>query len=186
MVACRTVAMQGVCVALDRCRTPDDQEEVKKIAEKVFEKMPEDFVKQKHHETLSANGLCQVRCILKLTEEKLQQLRISMGDSMIILELLHAEGALGAAGAGADGEAPKQVATRPAMRPSPECGPTKYPDLEGWEPYKTGPRLRVHSEMIPAGQQAVVRVAKGDPVQAGWACGCPDDIRVVHLSLSLK
>ena len=82
---------------------------------------------------MSANGLCRVRCILKLTEEKLQQLGISMGDSMIILELLHAGGALGAAGAGAEGEAPKQVATRPAMRPFPKCGSTKYPDLEGWE-----------------------------------------------------
>ena len=35
--------MQGVCAALDRCRTPDDQEEVKKIVEKVFKKMPEDI-----------------------------------------------------------------------------------------------------------------------------------------------
>ena len=89
---------------------------------------------------------------------------------------------MGAAGAGAEGGAPKQVATRPAMRPSPECGPTKYPDLEGWEPYKTGLRLRVHSEMTPAGQQAVVEVAKGGPVPAGWARECPGDI-VVFIGL---
>ena len=83
--------MHGVCVALDRCRTPDDQEEVEKIAVKIFEKMPEDVVKQEHHKTLKANGLCRVRCIRKLTEEKLQQLGVSMGDFMIILEVLHAE-----------------------------------------------------------------------------------------------
>ena len=63
--------MQGVCVALDRCRTPDDQEEVEKIVVKIFEKMPEDFVKQEHHKTMKANGLCRVRCIKKLTEERL-------------------------------------------------------------------------------------------------------------------
>ena len=63
--------MQGVCVALDRCRASDDQEEVEKIVVKVFEKMPEDFVKQEHHKTMSANGLCRVRCIRRLTEEKL-------------------------------------------------------------------------------------------------------------------
>ena len=164
--------MQGVCGALEKCREADDQVVVEKIVVKVFEKMPEDFVKQEHHKTLTANGLCRVRCIRKLTEEKLQQLGISMGDSMIILELLHAEETPEVAGAAAESGAPMRVVKGPGMRPFPKCGPTKYPDLEGWEPYKTGLRLRVHAELTPAGQQAIVEVAKGDAVPDDWARGC--------------
>ena len=52
--------MQGVCGALEKCREADDQVVVEKIVVKVFEKMPEDFVKQEHHKTLAANGLCRV------------------------------------------------------------------------------------------------------------------------------
>ena len=116
--------MQGVCVALDRCRTPDDQEEVEKIVVKVFEKMPEDFLKQEHHKMMKANGLCRVRCIRRLTEEKLQQL----GVSMIILEVLHAEETPEVPGAAAEGGAPSHMEKRPGMRLFPKCGPTKYPD----------------------------------------------------------
>ena len=167
--------MQGVCVALDRCRTPDDQEEVEQIVVKIFEKMPEDFVKQEHHKTLKANGLCRVRCIRKLTEEKLQQLGVSMGDSMIILEMLHAEETPDA-GAAAEGGAPTRVEKRPGMRPFPKCGPTKYPDLEGWEPYKTGLRLCVNADLTAAGQQAVTGVSQGGAVPNAWARGGPDDV----------
>ena len=168
--------MQGVCVALDRCRTPDDQEEVEQIVVKIFEKMPEDFVKQEHHKTMRANGLCRVHCIRRLTEEKLQQLGVSMGDSMLILEVLHAEETPEVAGAAAEGGAPRHVEKRPGMRPFPKCGPTKYPDLEGWEPYKTGLRLCVHAELTATGQQAIVGVAQGNAVPTGWARGCPDDV----------
>ena len=167
--------MQGVCVALDRCRTPDDQEEVEQIVVKVFEKMPEDFVKQEHHKTLKANGLCRVRCIRKLTEEKLQQLGVSMGDSMVILEVLHAEETPDA-GAAAEGGAPTRVEKRPGMRPFPKCGPTKYPDLEGWEPYKTGLRLCVNADLTAAGQQAVTGVSQGGTVPNAWTRGGPDDV----------
>ena len=167
--------MQGVCVALDRCRTPDDQEEVEQIVVKIFEKMPEDFVKQEHHKTLKANGLCRVRCIRKLTEEKLQHLGVSMGDSMIILEMLHAEETPDA-GAAAEGGAPTRVEKRPGMRPFPKCGPTKYPDLEGWEPYKTGLRLCVNADLTAAGQQAVTGVSQGGAVPNAWARGGPDDV----------
>ena len=99
-----------------------------------------------------------------------------MGDSMIMLELLHAEETPGVAGAGAEGEAPRHVEKGPGMRPFPKCGPTRYPDLEGWEPYKTGLRLRVHAEMAAAGQQATVAVAQGGAVPMGWVRGCPDDV----------
>ena len=168
--------MQGVCVALDRCRTPDDQDVVEKIVAQAFEKMPEDFVKQEHHKTMRANGLCRVRCIRRLTEEKLQQLRVGMGDAMIMLELLHAEETPGVAGAGAEGEAPRHVEKGPGMRPFLKCGPIRYPDLEGWEPYKTGLRLRVHAEMTATRQHATVDVAQGGAVPMGWVRGCPDDV----------
>ena len=59
--------MQGVCGALEKCREADDQVVVEKIVEKVFAKMPEDFVAQEHHKTLTTHGLCRVRCIRKLT-----------------------------------------------------------------------------------------------------------------------
>ena len=168
--------MQGVCGALEKCREQDDQVVVEKIVVKVFEKMPEEFLKKEHHKTMTANGLCRVRCIRKLTEEKLQLCGVSMGDAMIILELLHAEETPEVAGAAAESGAPRHVEKGPGMRPFPKCGPTRYPDLEGWEPYKTGLRLRVHAELTATGQQAIVSVAQGNAVPAGWARGCPDDV----------
>ena len=98
-----------------------------------------------------------------------------MGDSMIILEMLHAEETPDA-GAAAEGGAPTRVEKRPGMRPFPKCGPTKYPDLEGWEPYKTGLRLCVNADLTATGQQAVVRVAQGGAVPNAWARGGPDDV----------
>ena len=168
--------MQGVCGALEKCREADDQVVVEKIVEKVFAKMPEDFVAQEHHKTLTTHGLCRVRCIRKLTEEKLQQLGFSMGDSMTILELLHAEETPEVAGAAAESGPPMRVVKGPGMRPFPKCGQTKYPDLEGWEPYTTGLRLHVHAQLTPAGQQALVEVSKLGTVTDDWSRGCPDDI----------
>ena len=66
--------MQGVCGELERCRTPDDQELVEGLIKKVFAKLPDDFTKAEHEETLRANGLCRVRCIKRLTEKKLEDL----------------------------------------------------------------------------------------------------------------
>ena len=59
------------------------------------------------------------------------------------------------------------------MRPFPKCGPTKYPDLEGFEPYKTGLRMCVRTA---TGQQVIVVVAQSNAVPTGWARGCPDDV----------
>ena len=120
--------MQGVCVALDRCSTPDDQEEVEQIVVKVFETMSEDFVKQEHHKTLKANGLCRVHCIRKLTEEKLQQLGVSMGDSMVILTP--------DAGAAAEGGAPTRVEKRPG------CGRSRSVGQRSTRTWRAGSHTR--------------------------------------------
>ena len=133
-------------------------------------------MEQGHEKTLTANGLCRVRVIRKLTEEKLQLCGVSMGDAMIILELLHAQETPQVAGAAAEGGAPKHVEKTPGMRPFPKCGPTRYPDLERWEPYKTGLWLRVHAELTFIGQQATVSVAQGNAVPADWTRWCPDDV----------
>ena len=44
-----------------------------------------------------------------------------MGDSMIILEVLHAEETPEGVGAAAEGGAPRHVEKRPGMRPFPKC-----------------------------------------------------------------
>ena len=130
--------MQGVCGELERCRTPDDQDVVEGLIRKLLAKLPEDLVEKEHEKTLRANGLCRVRCVQKLREEKLEALGISMGDAMMLLGVLHTD-VVPALPAGAPAERNAQVATkRPTMRPFPRCGPTRYPDLEGWDPYKTG------------------------------------------------
>ena len=70
--------MQGVCGELERCRTPDDQDVVEGLIKKLLAKLPEDLVEKEHEKTLRANGLCRVRCVQRLTEEKLEALGISM------------------------------------------------------------------------------------------------------------
>jgi hypothetical protein len=82
--------MQGVCGELERCRTPDDQDVVEGLIKKLLAKLPEDLVEKEHEKTLRANGLCRVRCVQRLTEEKLEALGISMGDAMVLLDVLHA------------------------------------------------------------------------------------------------
>ena len=148
--------MQGVCSELERCRTPDDQEVVEGLIKKLLAKLPEDFVKLEHEETFRANGLCRVRVIRKLTDDKLEALGISMGDAMVLPDVLHAEAAQPDAGAQAE-QAPMRAPRRPEMRPFPKCGAMRYPDLEGWDPYKTGLGLRAAPEMRPRVNSKVTR-----------------------------
>jgi len=116
--------MQGVCGELERCRTPDDQDVVEGLIKKLLAKLPEDLVEKEHEKTLRANGLCRVRCVQRLTEEKLEALGISMGDAMVLLDVLHAA-APPTPTAGAPAERVANVTPkRPSMRPFPKCGPT--------------------------------------------------------------
>ena len=71
--------MQGVCGELERYRTPDDQDVVEGLIKTLLSKLPDDFVKLEHEKTLRANGLCRVRSMQKLREEKLEVLGIYMG-----------------------------------------------------------------------------------------------------------
>ena len=112
----------------------------------------------------------------RLTEEKLEALGISMGDAMMLLDVLHAAAAPAPpAGAPAERDA-KVTPKRPSMRPFPKCGPTRYPDLEGWDPYKTGLGLRSAPEMTPQAVAVLRQVLDGDPVPDDWANGCPADV----------
>ena len=62
------------------------------------------------------------------------------------------------------------------MRPFPKCGPTRYPDLEGWGPYKTGLGLRA-APKVRAQDVAVLRqVLDREVVPDDWANGCPADV----------
>ena len=75
------------------------------------------------------------------------------------------------------GRAAAQVAPkRPTMRPFPKCGPTRYPDLEGWDPYKTGLGLRAAPEMRPQDVAVLRQVLDGEAVPDDWANGCPADV----------
>ena len=150
MVAWGAAAMQGVCVALGRCRAPGDQGGVEQVVAKISEGVPGGFVGQGHHKALGANGLCRVRCIRGPTKGELQHLGVSMGGPMATLGVLHAGGAPGA-GAAAGGGAPTRVGGGPGARPPPGCGPTKHPGLGGWGPYKTGLRLCVGAGLAAAG-----------------------------------
>ena len=55
---------------LEEIGTPDDQDVVKGVISFLFEKLPEDFRDAKHEDVLIANGLCRVRLLRRLTEEK--------------------------------------------------------------------------------------------------------------------
>ena len=113
-------------------------------------------MEKEHEKTLHANGLCRVRCVQRLTEGKLEALGISMGDAMVLLDVLHAA-APPTPTAGAPAERVANVTPkRPSMRPFPKCGPTRYPDLEGWDPYKTGLGLRQASCTFPALRKLLV------------------------------
>ena len=168
--------MQGVCGELERCRTPDEQDEVEKLIKKVFAKLPEDFKEAEHEKALRANGLCRVRCIKRLTQKMLEDLGISMGDAMMILDVLQDDSPStdpqGAAGEPHSVNKPR----RPEMRPFPKCGATRYPDLEGWSVYKTGLGLRATPEMTAKGAAALKLVLGGDEVPGPWADGCDDDV----------
>ena len=80
---------------------------------------------------------------------------------MVPLDVPHADATPGSP-AGALAEQTAQVAPkRPSMGPFPKCGPTRYPDLEGWDPYKTGLGLRTAPEMTPQAV-AVLRQVLGE------------------------
>jgi hypothetical protein len=114
--------------------------------------------------------------VQKLRGEKLDALGIIMGDALMLLDVLHAD-VVPTPSAGAPTERNAQVATkRPTMRPFPRCGPTRYPDLEGWDPYKTGLRLRAAPEMRPQDVAVLRRVLDGGAVPGDWANGCPADV----------
>jgi hypothetical protein len=138
--------------------------------------LPDDFVKLEHEETLRANKLCTVRCVQRLREGKLEALGISMGDAMMLLDVLHVD-VVPAPPAGAPAKragAPQQ--RRPEMRPFPKCGMTQYPDLEGWSVYKTGLGLRAAPAMTAVGAAALKLVLGGAEVPGPWADGCADDV----------
>ena len=62
------------------------------------------------------------------------------------------------------------------MRPFSKCGPTRYPDLEGWDPYKTGLRLRA-TPGVRAQDVAVLRqVLDGEAVPDDLVNWCPADV----------
>ena len=85
-------------------------------------------MKQGHEKTFRSNGLCRVRVIKELTDEKMEALGITMGDAMMLLDVLHAE-AQPQPAAGATGEGRSAtVRRRPEMGPFPKCGATRYPD----------------------------------------------------------
>ena len=57
----------------------------------MFAKLPDDSTKVGHEETLRSNGLCRVRCIKRLTGERLEDLGISMGDAMMVLDVVQTD-----------------------------------------------------------------------------------------------
>ena len=116
---------------LEDCARPDDQDVVKGVVAFLFEKLPADFRDKKHEDVLRANGLCRVRVLRRLTEEKLESLGVSMGDSMMLVEALQAEEPAPVAFVAAPAEAATRPLRRPEMRPFPKCGATRCPDLEG-------------------------------------------------------
>ena len=79
--------MQGVCGELERCRTPDDQDLVEGLVKKILSRLPGDFMEKEHETTLRANGLCRVRYVQRLTEDKLEALGVSMEDAMILVDM---------------------------------------------------------------------------------------------------
>ena len=156
---------------LEDCATPDDQDVVKGLVAFLFEKLPADFRNEKHEDVLRVNGLCRVRVLRKLSEQKLESLGVSMGDAMMLVEALQAEEPAPIALVAAPAEAAAPRARRPEMRPFPKSGPTGYPELEQWEPYKTGLRLCLQQEMTAAGQAALIQVVAGGEVSGAWVPG---------------
>ena len=61
----------------------------------MFAKLLDDFIEAEHEKTLRANSLCRVRYIKRLTEKKLGDLGINMGDAMMILEVLQTDATAG-------------------------------------------------------------------------------------------
>ena len=91
--------MQGVCGGLGGCRAPGDQGVVEGLIKGVFAKLPDDFQKAEHETALRTNGLCRVRCIRGLTEDVLEDLGISVGGAMMVLDVLQGDSpSIGAAG----------------------------------------------------------------------------------------
>ena len=87
-------------------------------------------------------------CIRKLTDDKLEALGPSAwGGAVVLRDVLHAEAAPGPTPGAPAEQAHARAPRRPEMMPFPKCGPTRYPDLEGWDPYKTGLGLRATPEV---------------------------------------
>ena len=122
-----------------------------------------------------------MRCVQRLTEDKLEVLGVSMGNVMMLLDVPHADATPGPPAGAMQVHRPAERAAQvapegPSTRPSPKCGLTRYPDLEGWCPYKTGLGLCMAPEMAPQADAVPKRVLDGGPMPDGWANGCPADV----------
>ena len=54
----------------------------------LFSALPADVAAHKHEEAMHANGLCRVRVLQRLEERHLQDLGITLGDAIMILDEL--------------------------------------------------------------------------------------------------
>ena len=125
-----------LCAVLEACADPDDQDVVAGVVASVLAGLPADVVAAKHEREMRANGLCRCRVLRKLQIKDLESLGISLGDSIMILEVLQVEPAPPPATpqpAPAPAVGTVVSGRRPELRAFPKLGLTKYPELLPWE-----------------------------------------------------
>ena len=159
-----------------------DQDVVRGKLSHLFSALPADVAAHKHEEAMHANGLCRVRVLQRLEERHLQDLGVTLGDAIMILdELFEQDAGVSAAAHGAAAEVDAAVAQgavhrrQPEMRPFPKLGPTGYPDLTAWEAYRAGLRARMQS-MMSGGVAQLAAIEAGGDVDPVWVNGCADDL----------
>jgi hypothetical protein len=169
----------------------DDQDVVKGVVAGLLSAGPADLVAERHEEKMRENGLCRIRTLARLTEQHLRDVGVSVGDAMLVLELLHEAAPPpmspmpGTPMVGAQVGSSVSLAVpqrRPDLRPFPKLGASGYPELGPWRAYRTALRARLQPVLTDEGKAELENLEAGGTLSGAWVRGCEDD-KVVFAEL---
>jgi hypothetical protein len=164
-----------LCAVLSDCGTPEDQDIVKGLCAALFSRLPPEVQSERYEDLLNEKGMCYVRTLRRLTEQRLIDWGIPDGHAMMLMEALSGEeGAyqLAAAPEAQVGAMEARPSTKFVRAPAfPDLGTDGLPSRAALRAYLPKFQVACRVNGLAAGDQdALQRVikARGD-VEQGWA-----------------
>ena len=78
-----------LCSLLAECIAPDDTAVVRGLCASLFLNLPPEVRAEKYEDLLSGKGMCYVRTLGRLTEQRLIDWGVPDGHAMMLIEVLH-------------------------------------------------------------------------------------------------